>query len=264
MHLGLKWFSRGVAAVSIGSVAVLVLAGACNDSDSEPSPEEVQEIEALITELFGATPEDAEFFLGHVTDNLLETVSFTTREECEADATSCIGEPTAVESVADVEIDGDTATANVTAEFGVVELGLVREDDQWKADSLQATSDEVPDGATSVDLGLAEFAFEVDQESIPADGNFAFNVTNNGEQPHEVIVASIPADVPLQEALEATGEGPPAGLKVFIQPDQQVDMAFAAPLAPGRYALVCFFPDVNDPEMTPHAEKGMAAEFTIE
>jgi hypothetical protein len=41
-------------------------------------------------------------------------------------------------------------------------------------------------------------------------------------------------------------------------------MAFEAPLEPGRYALVCFFPDTDDPEMTPHAEKGMASEFTVE
>jgi hypothetical protein len=41
-------------------------------------------------------------------------------------------------------------------------------------------------------------------------------------------------------------------------------MAFEAPLAPGKYALVCFFPDTSDPNFTAHIEKGMLAEFEVE
>jgi hypothetical protein len=58
---------------------------------------------------------------------------------------------------------------------------------------------------------------------------------------------------------------PPIALKVFIRPGQEdVDIAFAEPLAPGKYALVCFFPDTDDPEFTAHVEKGMLAEFTVQ
>jgi hypothetical protein len=77
-------------------------------------------------------------------------------------------------------------------------------------------------------------------------------------------VAPIPADVPLEEAIEAVDESAVVAFKLFIVPDQEVDVAFDAPLEPGRYALVCFFPDTDDPERTPHAFKGMLAEFTIE
>ena len=69
-----------------------------------------------------------------------------------------------------------------------------------------------------------------------------------------------------QQAIEAVGneEVPPVALKVYIRPNQELDMAFAEPLAPGRYALVCFFPDTDDPEFPAHIEKGMLAEFTVE
>ena len=34
-------------------------------------------------------------------------------------------------------------------------------------------------------------------------------------------------------------------------------------IAPGRYALVCSFPDVTGPGADPHFSKGMLAEFDV-
>jgi hypothetical protein len=257
---------------AILAFAVLLLAGAgfamaCSDDDGdgEPSAEEIAAVEDVLRQVFESGPDNAEFALAHVTDNLIQTVLFSTREDCTANAEECIGDPSALESVSDTTIDGDTATSTAVADFGTFTVGMVREDDVWKVDSLSAASDTVPEGATLVDLGLSEFAFIFDEATIPAGGNFAFHVSNDGAQPHEVIVAGVPPDVPLEEALGSVGEDePPVGFKVFIQPGQEVDMAFEAPLAPGRYALVCFFPDVTDPEQTAHAEKGMVNEFTVE
>ena len=49
------------------------------------------------------------------------------------------------------------------------------------------------------------------------------------------------------------------------EPGDEFNFVFAAPLAPGRYAFVCFFPDTTEgPEGTPHAFKGMATEFTVD
>lgn len=204
----------------------------------------------------------------HVTDNLLETAFFTTREDCQANVQDCIGDPSPAQSITDIEIDGDTASANVVAEFGTVRLNLVREDGVWKGDSLQATSDTIPEGTASVDLALHDFSFDLNAADIPSDGNFAFAVSNEGQQVHEVIVQKVPADLDLQEAIMS--DTPPEGVedvafKIFIAPGQQVDMALGdAALGPGRYALICFFPDTEDPEGTPHAFKGMLNEFTIE
>ena len=47
------------------------------------------------------------------------------------------------------------------------------------------------------------------------------------------------------------------------KPGESGNIVFAKTLDPGRYGLFCFFPDVNDPEQTPHALKGMYAEFSV-
>lgn len=275
-------FTRRMTFGLLVGLAVVVGAAACGDDDDDDADDDnsnggtveatmddartddTQEVEDIVTQAIESSGANADFFFDHVTDNLIETVLFSTREECEANADECIGEPGSVQAIADAAIDGDTATANVTADFGAFAVGLVREDDVWKVDSLDALSDEVADGTTLVDLTLAEFAFVFDDVALPADGNVAFRVMNEGEQAHEVVIVEIPADIPIEEALDSlAGDAEPAGLKLFVRPGQEVNMAFESPLEPGRYAMLCFFPDTDDPAFTPHIEKGMLAEFTV-
>jgi hypothetical protein len=47
------------------------------------------------------------------------------------------------------------------------------------------------------------------------------------------------------------------------EPGDDTNMVFTQPLEPGHYIMVCFLPDVNDPEETPHALKGMLSDFNI-
>lgn len=252
--------------LAAGVFLVAVGAG-CGDDDGEASAEEKQEVEDIAVRVVGADASDAEFFFAHITDNIIETVLFApSRDECEANAAECIGDPLTVESASGTAIDGDTATTRLATDFGTYDVGLVLEDGEWTVDTFGAASDEVPEGAALVDLGLSEFNFLFDEEEIPADGNVAFHVTNFGVQGHEVVVIGVPEGADLEEALEAvfTEEAPPLAFKVFIQPGQEVDMALEEPLAPGNYALVCFLPDTSDPEFAPHFEKGMVAEFSVE
>ncbi|MGK2965572.1 MAG: hypothetical protein ACSLFM_08185 [Tepidiformaceae bacterium] len=244
-----------------GSLAILGMA--C--SDDEASPEEIKEVEDTVATLFASGPDEADYVFAHTTDNMFKTVFFTTREDCEADTEACLGEPSELTSVTETEIEGDEATTRAEVEFGVFEVALVRDDDVWKVDTMRAISDDIADDTEEVDLKLVDFGFEFDADDIPEDGNFAFVIENEGDQPHEVVMFAVDAEGDLAEAIENTPEGPPAGFKLFIQSDQKdVGMAFEAPLEPGRYALVCFFPDIEDPEGTPHMAKGMLAEFTIE
>jgi hypothetical protein len=47
-------------------------------------------------------------------------------------------------------------------------------------------------------------------------------------------------------------------------PGETSNLVFAEPLASGRYALVCLFPDTDEGEGgTPHAMHGMTREFTV-
>jgi len=49
-----------------------------------------------------------------------------------------------------------------------------------------------------------------------------------------------------------------------LGPGEENKLVFTGELGPGRYLMVCFLPDANDPEMTPHAFKGMASVFRIQ
>ncbi len=250
-------------------LGISLIAGAATacDDDDEPSDEDVQAIENTIRTVAEAVPGEAEAVFAAATDNLLATVYFATKDECRANAEECIGEPSVVESISEVDVDGDRATATVARDFGTFNVGLIREGDRWLMDSLEAASDELPEGADAVDLELVDFAFRFDPEDIPSDGNFAFRIQNTGEQSHEVVLIAVPSGASVEEAVEAVAaeEVPPLGLKVYIRPGQEdLNMAFEAPLEPGNYALVCFFPDTTDPEFAAHVEKGMLAEFAIE
>lgn len=253
-------------AACLGLSMLLLGAAACGDDEDQPAPEELQAVEDVATSLFEASGAEVDYVLAHATDNIFETVFFTTPDDCASAPDECIGEPSSVQAVSGTEIDGDTATTTVVSDFGIFKVGLVRESGVWKGDSLQAGSDEVPDGAARVDLSLVDFAFGFDRAAIPANGNFAFHITNEGQQTHEVVVVSIAEGQDLEQAVGAVAEEvvPPVALKVFIRPGQQLDMAFEEPLPPGKYALVCFFPDTNDPEFAAHIDKGMFAEFTVQ
>jgi uncharacterized cupredoxin-like copper-binding protein len=242
----------------------LLLGTACSDDDDDgASPEDLAAVEDIFKQTAEGDESDADFVLEHLTDNMIETTFFSTREDCAANADECIGEGSTVESISGTEIDGDSATLTAVLDFGTFEVAMVREDDVWKVDSIQAASDEVAEGIPLVDLGLGEFVFGLDDTTIPSDGNFAFHVNNAGAQNHEVIVFPIPEGMTLEELMESE-EGPePVGFKVFITPGQTVDMTFVEPLAAGNYALVCFFPDTSSEEMTEHAELGMVKEFTV-
>lgn len=259
-----RWL--GAVGLLLAGLIAGTTAMACDDDNSEASAAEIQEVEDILRDVVGSDGSNAEFFFAHVTDNVIESVLFSTREECEANAVECIGEPLPVTGFTGTRIDGDRATSVALVDFTTLELGVIREAGVWKVDSVQAASDEVPAGATVVDLELVDFAFGFDRSAIPADGNFAFHVTNNGQQMHEVVVVGIPPGEDLEGALAAveSEEAAPLAAKVYARPGQSFDMAFDEPLAPGNYALVCFFPDTTDPEFTGHIEKGMVAEFTVE
>lgn len=116
-------------------------------------------------------------------------------------------------------------------------------------------------------MTLDEFAFGLDANLTA--GNVAFAVENQGEQPHEAILAKIDEGVDLEEALNSE-EDEPEGIEVLggvfeVQPGNSYNLVYTEELEAGRYAFVCFLPDLDEgPDGTPHALKGMVLEFNIE
>lgn len=264
-----------LAAVAL--VAVLGVAVACSDDDDDGggggSEEERQELADLATEIAGtngetATQEEIDFYIAHITDSFVQEFGTESVEACADNAAECIGEPLPNPTVdpESVEIEGDSATLILGSDEGDFGLEMTKEDDVWKASGLFVADDEIADGTEVVDLEMSEFAFGGDLESDAVkSGDFAFHAVNVGEQIHEVLLVALPPEGTLEELLmDETFEPEPILVKFPYAPDEESDIALPEPLAAGRYGLVCFLPDTDDPEMTPHAFKGMTAEFTVE
>jgi len=110
----------------------------------------------------------------------------------------------------------------------------------------------------------SDFHFSVAQP-IQA-GAHTVAVTNQGTQPHEVVLVRLEPGSSVTDFLasvEPGAAGPPKGMPlggiVGIEPGDRG--FFTADLEPGRYGLVCFFP--NPSTGKPHFLHGMTTEFTV-
>src|SRR5690606_30512437 len=101
-----------------------------------------------------------------------------------------------------------------------------------------------------------------------ADGNFAFSVSNTGEEVHEVVILGIDSDKSLLELLQSSdpeSEDMPEGVSFVsfggvFEPGAEGTVVLEQPLAAGKYGLICFIPT---PAGVPHAFVGMISEFSI-
>jgi hypothetical protein len=258
----------------LGIMATLSVSVACGDDDDGGGNEaDRDEIVATMTTLAvangeEATQEEIDFYLGHITDGFVQAFGTESLEACAEDAPTCIGSPLENPTVdpASVEIDGETATVVIESDEGDFGVNLVKDEGVWKADGLFVSDDVIGEGTEIVDVDLVEFAFEGDLESAAVkSGDFAFHFVNTGDQVHEAILIELPAEGEIEDLLvDESFEPEPIFVKFPYGPGDESDAALSAPLEPGRYGLVCFLPDTDDPEMTPHAFKGMVAEFAVE
>ena len=98
----------------IALASLTVVFAACNDDDdgggSEEDIAEVEEIMTTLLETDPTDPEQVDFWLAHVTDDVLENFFGTTRKDCAAAPEDCIGEPTPVDRFEGTKIEDDVAT----------------------------------------------------------------------------------------------------------------------------------------------------------
>jgi uncharacterized cupredoxin-like copper-binding protein len=109
---------------------------------------------------------------------------------------------------------------------------------------------------------LRDYEFALSQTSFPAGQSIAFELTNAGTEPHEMVIAQLPEGATLEQAFN--GEIPFEEINFvgvgFADPGQTGYMAVTG-LEPGTYTLVCFIPSADG---TPHFVKGMVGEFVVE
>ena len=246
-----------LALVLVATVAL----GACGGGD------EKGDVEDAVRAAFDAwNQKDVEGVLARFTDKGLQESFDATREEARQFLPEFIGDPSVtVRKLSNTKVSGNTGTLTAETTFGMaidlLRYSMVKEGDVWKLDGEEKLSPAIPSGVTAVDVKLAEFAFAYNPAAA-AGGNVAFKLENIGQQNHEFFIARAPEGRPLQELLEAVEELELIG-GIEVEPGKQRNLLFTEALSPGRYAVVCFKPDVNDPEQTPHAFKGMVSEFTV-
>lgn len=119
----------------------------------------------------------------------------------------------------------------------------------------------LPTGDIKITLSDYSFAFS----QAPTAGTHTFTVSNEGKEPHEVVLVSLPPEGTAEQLgawFEGPMDGPPPGIPVGgltgMGPGQVQN--FTVNLPPGRYGVLCFIPA---PDGAPHFVHGMAATFTV-
>ena len=184
--------------------------------------------------------------------------------------------PIVSSTVTDLFVTSGNASGIVELQFGsgfgiYEEWSFLFMDGGWKINGTEPASRPIPEGVPVVDMVLQEYAFVYNEAAIlAADGNFAFDVTNIGQEEHEIVIFGIDSNDSLLEILQSSSEPEspddlPPGLEFVtfggvFEPGQDGTVVLDQPLTAGRYGLVCFLPA---PDGTPHAFLGMVSEFEI-
>ncbi|HET9201065.1 MAG TPA: hypothetical protein VFO84_08845 [Dehalococcoidia bacterium] len=189
--------------------------------------------------------------------DFLEQAAEDTPEDASIDELEDIlfgeGDPFVEVNEAECELAGIAEEKGIELEFLVCELGEEGEEGGDPGDNPVAVE------GTEFEFSFEDGAFTTETTGIV--------FTNAGEQPHEVVVATVEGDTTVEEIIETVAnEEEPEGVTDIAGtgagPGGEGALAFEEPLEPGRYVMLCFVPDEETGD--PHAALGMAAEFTVE
>lgn len=115
-----------------------------------------------------------------------------------------------------------------------------------------------------VAITMTDFAFGVSQPI--AAGTHTLHVKNMGKQPHEIVVVKLNDGKSVKDfgaAFAPGASGPPPGQAMggLVGIEEGGTGYFTGQFEPGRYGLICFFPD--SATGAPHFTKGMVLDFTV-
>ena len=117
------------------------------------------------------------------------------------------------------------------------------------------------------DMTITTSDFHFQQSRPITAGTHTFEVVNRGTQTHEVVLVKLNPGTTARDfaaAVEPRTSTPPPGMPmggvVGIEPGDQA--FFTARFEPGRYGLICFFPDPVTGK--PHFMHGMTADFVVQ
>ncbi len=112
-------------------------------------------------------------------------------------------------------------------------------------------------------ITLLDYGFSMPQTI--SSGTQTIQVTNRGKVPHEVLVVQLSPDKSVSDfssfAEKPIGHPPGKPMGGMVGLDNGRQGSFTVDFQPGKYGLICFFPD---PETgLPHYRRGMLSEFIV-
>lgn len=230
---------------------------------------------------------DAKAFLKLWTDKGLSEYDVGSRSDVAAGKSENFGaEPASVLDYGTPVITADTATVDVQATVGastfaqpvyLVSFKGLKQNGTWLLNGFEFKGSPAPPAGTDVvQVTALNYAFSLSKTT--AKRNMALHFVNKGTEAHEITFFKTPPKVTLAQAKAALENVDGHELKViprgyqvnhigYAEPGQTNDVTFAAPLARGDYAIVCFIPkggmddhgDPKDPKGVPHVKLGMIA-----
>jgi uncharacterized cupredoxin-like copper-binding protein len=116
------------------------------------------------------------------------------------------------------------------------------------------------------DVTITQRDFHFDFSKPITAGTHTIQVMNGGGQPHEAFVVKLAPGATVKDfiaAFEPGAAGPPPGRPVggLVGIDRGRRGFFTTMFDPGRYAIMCFFPDQTTGRE--HFAQGMISEFTV-
>ncbi len=129
-------------------------------------------------------------------------------------------------------------------------------------DDAASPSPSTSAGSAQVEVTAVDFAFEGVPETLDA-GEMTFALANEGAYLHEMAVARILDDTPLEEIARAgVANIDPASRRIIEAVEPGGTGEITVELESGRYGYVCWLRDGTNAER--HAERGMIGEFTVQ
>lgn len=117
----------------------------------------------------------------------------------------------------------------------------------------------IDEEATRVDVVATEYAYEAELPTTA--GRYSFVMTNEGEEPHIMILLRLEDGASVDEVLAAEGDEGVAESFESSPAAPSGEGVLTADLSAGSWVLLCPIPG---PEGHPHFADGMITEFTIE
>jgi hypothetical protein len=211
---------------------------------------------------------DVDSFVALLSDSFISEQLHVSREEARDLVGEFIGQPfVEITQIANTSISGDSATAEVDSNEGVIVsreiYTFARENGQWLIAGVEDLPVDLPASATTVDLQILDNTYQFDEAAVKS-GSFAFNVTNDGQQPHEVELMRLPAGATTAQLIDPKNK--PVGVQTLglfgpLEPAEQRPMVLSQVLEPGDYAIVCYLTGEGG---ISHSRLGMIRGFTVE